>query len=65
MRLSKEEDILRHTSILYYLTVKLPSLEVGVHKNLQFLVFLPYKLYIQNLVKIGLVGKNMLTDDDP
>ena len=35
MRLSKEEDILGHTSILYFLTLQLPSLEVGVHENLQ------------------------------
>ena len=65
MRLSKEEDILSHTSILYFLTLQLPSLEVRVYENLQFLVSLPYKFYIQNLVKIGSVEKNMLTDDDP
>ena len=57
MPLSREEDFLRNTSILHFLPQN--YLPLG-----EFLVSLPYRYYIPNLVKIGpIVLEKMLTDD--
>ena len=61
---SREEDFLRNTSILHFLPQNYLPWGVGSW-NLQFLVSLPYRCYIPNLVKIGSVvlEKKMLTDN--
>ena len=63
MPLSREEDFLRNTSFLYFLPQNYLPFGLGSW-NLQFLVFLPYRWYILNLVKIGpvVLEKKMLTD---
>ena len=58
---SREEGILRNTSILHFL----PKIDFPLINSLQFLASLPLKCYIPNLVKIDKVffEKKMLTHD--
>ena len=61
---SREEDIIRNTSILTFYP-KITSLWGSGSGNLQSLVSLPYRCYIPNLVKIDpvVLEKKMLTHD--
>ena len=61
----QKKIFLRNTSILHILPQNYLHFGWG-SCNLQFLVSLPYRCYIPNLVKIGSVdlAKKMLTDDD-
>ena len=60
----REEDFLRNTAILHFLPTNYLPFGWGSW-NLQFLVFLPYRCYIQNLVKIGpvVLEKKMLNHE--
>ena len=56
----REKDFLRKASTFPIFTPKLPPLEMWG----QFLVSLPYKCFIPNLIKIGLVVlEKVLTQD--
>ena len=63
----REEDFLKKYSNFTLFIPKLPPLWVPWGSwNLQFLVSLPYRCYIQNLVKIGpvVLEKKMLTHNE-
>ena len=62
----EKKIFLRNTSILHFLPQNYLPLWMGVMKwNLQFLVSLPYRCYIQNLFKIGpvVLEEKVLTHD--
>ena len=54
-----------HKFYIFYQKITPPLGERGVSWNLQFLVYLPYRCYILNLIKFGpvVLEKNMLTDE--